>query len=170
MAIVRTYQCSHCSGTFDELHMNRNEPPPAFCKLCGHSTAMEPQITAPNLNSAHAKTIDGTVQAIDEGAKFREQKVEALTGEQSSSLVLPSQNLHEGEAVKFDTSTPVHKFMADHAKTAPIAFQNKDNVVQYVRSMKGQPDVGGGLRAMKTLTSEHALRAAAMRQSGQSNK
>lgn len=170
MAIVRTYLCPYCNRTFDELHMDRNEGPPAFCKLCGHSTAVEQQVTSANLNGVTAKAIDHTVAEMDRGSTFREHMVEQVTGDKSSSLALPAQDLQAGEAIKFSTDTPVHKFMKDHAKTAPINFQNRDNVAQFTKSMRGQPGVGEGINLMRNLTSGHALRAAAANQLGRQNK
>ena len=37
MAIFRTYACPACAGTFEVLHMNRDEPPPNTCELCNVS-------------------------------------------------------------------------------------------------------------------------------------
>lgn len=169
MPIVRTYECGNCGGSFDELHMRRDEPPPAFCKLCGHSTAPQQAVTAPNINSAHAKVIDGTVQAIDEGAQFRSEKVREMTGE-VVDMRLPHQDLKPGEAIKFDTSTPVHQFMEKNAQSTPIGYQQQSNVAEFVRSVKAAPDSGGALRLMKSMTSEHALRAGMVQKAGQQNK
>jgi len=167
MPIVRTYECPHCSGRFDELHMNRDEPPPAFCKLCGHSTAMEPQVTSANINGVTAKAVDATVAEIDRGSQFRADMAAEVTGsDRGDTKVLVT----DGAAPTYSTNTPVHEFMKNHAKSAPLSFQSQSNVTQFVKGMKGQKDVGAALPLMKSLTSEHALRAAALNRAGQVNK
>mgnify|MGYP003344726765 CR=1 FL=1 len=55
MPVVRTYGCPDCGGSFDFLHMTRDEPPPAHCELCrAFMGEVEPELPGVNIGGTPA--------------------------------------------------------------------------------------------------------------------
>jgi len=60
MPVVRTYGCPDCGGSFDFLHMTRDEPPPAHCELCRTFMGeVEPELPGVNIGGSNiSKSVD----------------------------------------------------------------------------------------------------------------
>lgn len=60
MPVVRTYGCPDCGGSFDFMHMTRDEPPPAHCELCkAFMGEVEPELPGVNIGGSNiSKSVD----------------------------------------------------------------------------------------------------------------
>lgn len=97
MAKLRTYQCDACEGKFEFMHHPSDEPPPAFCPLCGVSFAEEPEAVMPNrLNyggSNEARSVDMTYRQLEADSAARAE----AAGDPSLKITDLKDNLREGD-------------------------------------------------------------------------
>ncbi len=107
MAVVRTYRCPDCGGTFRHYHFKRDDPPPEVCELCHGYMGEEPQpeLSAPAISSGHPKTVREAVDSV-----YRQ-------AEQFGGVTNMKDNLREGEVAAMPGSlgkgNPVQQVMQD---------------------------------------------------------
>ncbi len=169
---MRTYACPDCGGQFDFLHMRREDPPPAGCKLCGADmTGVAPEISAPHIARSIGKVADNVYRQMETASEARaEMAAEAMgvpVSEMSAMKITDlKDNARAGEitAVAAPASNPVSDFMGRASGATGVI--SADQGMEYARATRSGPYAGAGASVMGPLATQHWSTAARVAAAG----
>src|SRR5487761_1384377 len=155
MSKLRRYKCPDCAGEFDFLHHPDDEPPPAFCPICGANVGDTPvaAIVAPNV-------VDGTASKSADGVY---RAMEASSAARAASFGQPN--------LKITDLPRTADQSALNARARALSFgQDRNNIAEFVRGNHAGPYALSGNVAREATVMAHGRYDAHTRRAGRLNK
>jgi len=169
MPVMRTYQCPDCEGVFEHLHMRSTEEPPAFCPLCGASTAeVEPEVSSPHIAKSIGKVADQVYRDMEDGATQRANMAAEHLGVDASEMSAMKitdmkDNMREGDTANGVAANPVSTFMQ---QTGVGGMQSATNAAGYAAATRVGAFAGAGEAVRQGVVQGHQQRAAQVARAG----
>ncbi len=172
MAVMRTYECPECEQCFDHLHLQRDEPPPSFCPLCG--AAVGPVAALPsrvNIGKATTKATDNVYRRMEEGSQARAELAAEHLGvdksEMSNMLITDlKDNTRAGETAAVATPNEVSRMM-QQAPQGVVGLQGATAGLSYAANVAQGPFARAGNKAREGIVANHGRIAAQVARAGQ---
>lgn len=163
MPVMRTYQCPDCEGVFEHLHMRSTEEPPAFCPLCGASTAdVQPELSAPHIAKSIGKVADTVYRDMEESSRQRAYLAAEALGESASDMSNMLVTNMRDDAREGETSAPTVNNEVSQAMQAYPGIgglQSADAAAGYAAATRSGPHANAGVKAMQNVVKQHATNA-----------
>ena len=169
MPVMRTYQCPECEGQFDHLHLRSTDEPPAFCPLCGTSTAeVTPEVSAPHIARSIGKSADAVYRGMEEGSQQRAaMAAEHLGVDVSEMSAMKVTNLRDdarpGETSAATVSNPVSQYMG---QTGVGGLHDSQAGAAYASAASTGPFARAGSAALSGVVGQHAAMASRVAAAG----
>lgn len=154
MPVVRTYECPDCGGSFQHLHLKREEPPPDSCKLC-HATFDEvpsPLPSGPRILTNLGKSHDQVYRAMEETSRNRAELAYQVGGGDRSEydamhVTDMKDNVREGDIAAITPPSPVQRALEAQARTGNVGHTSGP-MQQYGDLLKQGPAAGSNAMPM----------------------
>lgn len=162
MPVMRNYQCPDCEGVFTHLHMRMDEPPPAFCSLCGASTSgVEPQLSAPHIAKSIGKVADNVYRQMETASKVRAEMAAEALGESASDMTAMKitdmrDNTRAGEISAPPVYNPVSAALDQRRSVTPVGLQDASAASQFAADTRKGAYAGAGVRALDNVRANHS--------------